>query len=156
MKIPVTIIEKVVLNNAILVILSLSIIVCAYAGQETSWSDKYEAFMYKEGELNNPISSFSPSDKIFLNIKLHSLMKGTNVVKIYWYNPSGKLQESTIHSFNIREKNTYSFWGWLVLEKGATSRVATANEYNFNYYGKWRLEAFLNEGKIIDRHFTVW
>jgi len=137
------------------VLLSLGLFVLAYTGEEAKKYGRYEVFMYKNEEVNNPTSVFSPSDKIFIQIKFFGL-KGDCILDTYWYNPSGKLQETTSHRFILHEKSSYTAWSWLALKKmGHLSRILSATEYSIEFYGRWRVEAYLNGERIVTKYFEA-
>ena len=138
------------------VLLCIGIIVSAYAGEGTRKFGDYDVFMYKNEEFHNPTTVFSPSDKIFIDITFFEL-KGDYVLDTYWYNPLGKLQETTSHTFTLHEKSSYTAWSWLALkEKGRLGRLLSATEYDIEFYGKWRVEAYLNDERIVTRYLEVW
>ena len=138
------------------VLLCVGIIVSAYAGEGTKKFGDYDVFMYKNEEFDNPTTVFSPSDKIFIDITFFEL-KGDYVLDTYRYNPLGKLQETTSHGFTLHEKSSCTAWSWLALkEKGRLGRLLSATEYDIEFYGKWRVEAYLNDESIVTRYFEVW
>jgi len=96
------------------VLLSIVIIISAYAGEGTKKYGECEVFMYKNEEVDNPTTVFSPSDKIFIHIIFFEL-KGDYILDTHWYNPSGKLQETTRHTFTLDEESSYNAWSWLAL-----------------------------------------
>jgi len=137
------------------VLLSVAIIVSAYAGEGTKKYGEYDVFMYKNEEVDNPTTVFSPSDKVFIHIIFFEL-KGDYILDTHWYNPSSKLQETTRHTFTVDEEFSYDAWSWLALKKqGRLDRVLSATEYSIEFYGRWRVEAYLNGEKIVTKYFEV-
>ena len=112
-------------------------------------------FMYKNRDIEYPISVFSPNDEIHINIRFIQLPKGNYSFQTEWYNPLGEIQTSSAFRFSLNRKSDYPLWSTLKLHNAShQKRMVTfsyARGYHIKLFGKWRVILYLNGEKVIKK-----
>ena len=118
-----------------------------------------DSFMYRNKEVDNPITQFSPHDRIVIQVKFKDLQKGSYTFQADWYNPSGEFQDTSSSYFTIQNTTTVVSESQLELMRaGALRRMFSMSEttgYHIKFYGVWTVNVFLNGNKVIIKEFEI-
>jgi len=119
----------------------------------------YRIFMYKNNEVAQPTTLFSPHDKIVVYIKFFNLPGGEYTFHADWYNSFGELQDSSNYSFALPGAADHAVESSMGMSKaGFLTRLFSVSEttgYSVKFYGKWQVKLFLNGDEVAGKSFEV-
>jgi hypothetical protein len=118
-----------------------------------------DSFMYRNKDVDNPVTQFSALDRIVIQVKFKSLQKGSYTFQADWYNPSGEFQDTSSSYFTIQKtSNVVSESELELMKAGAIRRMFSTSEntgYHIKFYGVWKVKVFLNGEKFIIKDFEI-
>ena len=113
--------------------------------------------LYKDKTFTDPVTAFTPYQKIFLLIELRQLQPGEYTLTTDWLTPWGELEHQSNHSFAIlRITPSWKAYSWLTLWKnGPVKRLLTGEDFKKEFYGTWTVRLYLNGRQIQKQRFDV-
>lgn len=129
------------------------------AAGEMEDRNRLHAYLYRNDAFNQPRVLFSPYDRIVLSVKFVDLPAGPYRFQADWFNAFGELQESATFSFFLETPGDYALESWLKMKRAGMMRQLTSvseiSGFHVKFYGKWRVEIFLNGELAGERSFEV-
>ncbi|MBC8248001.1 MAG: hypothetical protein H8E81_10480 [Deltaproteobacteria bacterium] len=118
-----------------------------------------DSFMYRNKDVDTPITQFSALDRIVIQVKFKGLQKGSYTFQADWYNPSGEFQDTSSAYFTIQKtSNVVSESELELMKAGSLRRMFSTSEtlgYHIKFYGVWKVKLFLNGEKLIIKEFEI-
>ena len=103
-----------------------------------------DAFMYRNKDVHNPTTQFSPRDRIVVRVKFKNLQKGSYTFQADWYNPAGEFQDTSSSYYTIQKTTDVLSESQLELMRaGALRRLFSTSEtkgYHIKFYGMWEVK----------------
>lgn len=124
-----------------------------------SGNNACDAFMYRNEDMQNPTTLFSPHDRIVVRVRFNNLEKGNYTFQADWYNPAGEFQDTSSSYFKIEKTTDVVSESQLELMQAGTLRrlfsTSEAKGYHIKFYGMWEVKLFLNGEKRIVQRFMI-
>jgi len=114
----------------------------------------YSVVMKSNLESGIQKENFSCEDKIFLYFTWFDL-QGSHSLNSFWYNPRGRVQETTEYNFSVKNEREFNTWQWLKLSKGKEKGFVFADRVSLDFTGEWLVEIFLDGDFLERKNFTV-
>ena len=114
----------------------------------------YSVVMQSNLESGIPKENFSCEDKIFLYFTWFGL-QGSHYLSSFWYNPRGRVQETTEYNFSVKNERESNTWLWLKLRKGKGKGFDFIDRVSLDFTGEWLVEIFLDGDFLERKKFTV-
>ena len=115
---------------------------------------KYKAILTNSLNKLIQVSEFNCENKIILYFSWFDL-KGDYSLKVNWYRPDGKLQETTKSSFTVKNSRKLNTLVSLKLIKGKERGFIFSETGWFDFIGQWFVEIFLDEEFLEKKIFQV-
>ena len=72
------------------------------------------------------------------------------ILKFKWINPLGQEEQSYLHLIDKRRESEYVAHSWITIDAPLFSKA-----FGSKYFGKWRVEVFLDDKRVAEEWFIV-
>jgi len=109
--------------------------------------------LYKNTAFTEPVTVFTPYEKMYLLVELQQLQAGQYTLTTDWLTPWGELEHQSTYSFHLKkETGSWKLYSWLTLLKnGPVKRLLSGEDFKKEFYGTWSVRCYLN-GTLIGKH----
>lgn len=111
---------------------------------------------YNDLSLVEPVSTFSPHDKIYLKIACKQLPPGTYIIRANWTHITGGIIRSDGKRFTVTHHEDRMVYFWIkLLKQGMVLRMLNGNDFDGTLSGQWSVLSYMNNDFLFSNNFKM-
>ena len=108
------------------------------------------------GSFDDPLSSFTPYDKIYVTFSCGNLEVGDYRMDANWVHGKEGIVRADSYQFRVEKKTDQKIYFWFKLsQKGPLESAFTNEDFYENHFGEWSVQGYLNDEPASVSEFMI-